>query len=269
MNLQPIHKAELGLLDIFLRFCTDYHLTYFLIGGSMLGAVRHEGFIPWDDDLDIGMPRADYNKFLKVAPAVLGHTAYFLQTPFSDKNYGLSYSKLIDTDTYIEEFNNVNYAKKGIFIDIFPIDVISENAAEQVSQISRLKLYDGSIIVRLGYSLTDSTILKLFRPLSTDQYAQVRKIKHQRDDLMQQYEHSGSSLAKNLASQYRYDKEIFRIEDLDNLIAVPFEGRSVMIPQRYDQLLTQLYGDYMQVPDGDKQVNKHFKKVIIDGIELD
>lgn len=155
--------------------CHQYSLNYFLIGGSLLGAVRHQGFIPWDDDLDVGMPREDYNRFLKVAPVVLSHSAYFLQTPFTDRNYGLSYAKLIDTETQIEEYNNMNHAKKGLFIDIFPFDQISPSSGERTSQMAKLKLLDGSILVRLGYHIVETPLSQMARPLTVKQYNAVQR----------------------------------------------------------------------------------------------
>jgi lipopolysaccharide cholinephosphotransferase len=268
MNLEPIHKTELNLLDIFISLCRQFHLTYFLIGGSMLGAVRHHGFIPWDDDLDVGMPRADYNQFLKLAPVTLGHTSYFLQTPFTDKDYGLSYAKLLDLDTEIEEFNNVNQAKKGIFMDIFPLDGIPAAASERTSQITKLKFYDSSILLRLGYHLLDSPLNDMFKPLTVNQYNQVRQLKRKRDNVLQQFNSSDHTEVKNLASQYKYEKEIMAVSDMTDLISVEFEHYNVNIPRRYDLLLTQLYGDYRQLPPAKNQTNKHFKKVVIDGQEL-
>lgn len=268
MNLKPIQQVELSLFETFIRICNQYSLHYFLVGGSLLGAIRHHGFIPWDDDLDVGMPREDYNKFLKLAPVLLSHSAYFLQTPFTDKNYAMSYAKLIDLDTQIQERNNFNNAKNGIFIDIFPFDAIPEKSSEQTTQMAKIKFYDSSIIVRLGYRLTDSNLNKLFRPLNQRQYAEVRELKHKRDQVFQQFNQQGLQQYKNLASQYKYDKEIMLIEEMSNLISHPFAHLNVMIPADYDVILKRLYGDYMKLPPEADQSPKHYSQVFINDIEI-
>lgn len=248
--------------------CRQYALSYFLIGGSLLGAVRHQGFIPWDDDLDIGMPRDDYNQLLKVAPVVLSHTAYFLQTPYSDRNYGLSYAKLLDTDTQIEEYNNINQAQKGLFIDIFPFDQIPDQASERTAQMTKLKVLDGSILVRLGYHLVDSPLSKLAQPLTVKQYNYVRTLKHKRDDVMQLYHDNRTGMFKNLASQYRYDKELLSTTELTEVTTTLFEHLTVAIPAHYDQILTRMYGNYHQIPASAARTPKHFKHVTIGDEQL-
>lgn len=268
MNLKPIQQAELNLFETFIMICNQYSLHYFLIGGSLLGAIRHQGFIPWDDDLDIGMAREDYNKFLKLAPVLISHSAYFLQTPFTDKNYAMSYAKLIDLDTEIQEKNNYNNAKSGIFIDIFPFDAIPEKSSEQTAQMAKIKFYDSSIIVRLGYRLTDSALNRLFKPLTTRQYGDVRELKHKRDEVFQQYNQDNLPEYKNLASQYKYDKEIMSVEEMTNLTSHPFAHLNVMIPANYDAILSRLYGNYMELPPEGDRSPKHYTEVIINGKEI-
>ncbi|WP_137597814.1 LicD family protein [Paucilactobacillus kaifaensis] len=269
MKLKPIHDVELNLLETFIMLCHQYSLSYFLIGGSLLGSIRHQGFIPWDDDLDIGMPRKDYNQLLKVAPTTLSHTSYFLQTPYTDRNYGLSYAKLLDLDTNIQEINNINNAKKGIFIDIFPFDAISPTSSERTAQMTKFKFYDSSIILRLGYHLIDNPLRKMIRPLSTKQYNEVRQLKHKRDDIMQQFSDTHTTEFKNLASQYKYDREIMTATELTTITTHPFEHLNVCIPQYYDQILTRMYGDYMQLPPKNERVQKHFKEITINGESIE
>ncbi|MDN6126738.1 MAG: LicD family protein, partial [Lactiplantibacillus plantarum] len=129
MPLTPLHQVELRLMRTVIAICEAENIDYFLIGGSLLGAIRHHGFIPWDDDIDIGMRRHDYQRFIAVANHHLDPNKFFLQTGASDPDYALSYMKLLDVNTYIEERNNVNNAFKGVFVDIFPFDKIPDDEA--------------------------------------------------------------------------------------------------------------------------------------------
>jgi lipopolysaccharide cholinephosphotransferase len=120
--IKKLHIIELAMLGEFIRICQKYSLRYYLIGGSALGAVRHSGFIPWDDDIDIGMPRVDYEKFLSVAQAELD-ADLFLQTHKTDPAYPFSFAKIRNSKTtFIQSDSSHLQMNHGVYIDIFPLD---------------------------------------------------------------------------------------------------------------------------------------------------
>lgn len=263
--IERIHHVELATLAHFDQLCHELQLPYFLMGGSLLGAIRHHGFIPWDDDVDVGLLREDYDRFLAQAPAALANTHYFLQTPASDENYALSYAKILDRNTYIEEKRNVNNARKGIFIDVFPLDRIPTDVTAQREQLGKFQLLNTRILLQLRYHLVDNPLRKLQSPLKPEQLAAVADLKAQREVVMTQYQSDDALLqVKNLASQYAYEKEIYQVSELSDLINVPFEQLTVQVPKNYDDILTRLYGDYRQLPPENQQTEKHLELVIMD-----
>ncbi|WP_125583368.1 LicD family protein [Levilactobacillus cerevisiae] len=263
--IERIHQVELGNLTQFNQLCQQLKLPYFLMGGSLLGAIRHQGFIPWDDDVDVGLLRTDYDRFLAAAPALLTGTHYFLQTPASDENYALSYAKLLDRNTYIEEKRNVNNARKGIFIDIFPLDRIPDDEVAQREQLTKFQLLNTRILLQLRYHLVDNPLRKLQSPLKPEQVTAVNALKAQRETDMTQYQADDSlSQVKNLASQYAYEKEIYSVTELTDLIDVPFEQLTVQAPKNYAKILERLYGDYRQLPPENQRTEKHLDLVIMD-----
>ncbi|WP_367295212.1 phosphorylcholine transferase LicD [Levilactobacillus yonginensis] len=263
--IDRIHQVELGNLEQFIHLCDDLHLPYFLMGGSLLGAIRHQGFIPWDDDVDVGLLRADYDQFLAAAPTALAGTHYFLQTPASDENYALSYAKLLDRNTYIEEKNNVNNARKGIFIDIFPLDRIPDDLTAQREQLTKFQILNTRLLFQLRYHLVDNPLRKLQNPLNVDQLAEAHSLKAERQAVMTQYQsQSQLTQVKNLASQYSYTKEVLTVAEVTNLTTVPFEHLTVQVPADYANILTRMYGNYLQLPPENQRTEKHLERVIMD-----
>lgn len=230
--IDRIHQVELGNLAQLITLCDQLQLPYLMMGGSLLGTIRHQGFIPWDDDVDVGLLRADYDRLLTAAPDLLADTHYFLQTPASDENYGLSYAKLLDRNTYIEEKNNVNAARKGIFIDIFPLDRIPLDIGLQREQLTKFQVLNTRILFQLRYHLVDNPLRKLQSPLSPEQLADVKALKAERQALMTQYQGDETLLqVKNLASQYSYNKEVFTVAEVTDLTLMPFERLTVAVPK--------------------------------------
>lgn len=266
-----IHQAELETLKAFVKVCEQLRLPYIATGGTLLGAIRHHGFIPWDDDLDVAMLRSDYEIFLAKAPEVLASEPYFLQTPFSDENYGLSYAKLLNQHTFIEEKNNFNYARKGVFLDIFPLDQIPNSTSQLKKQISDIKRLDSRLLLKLHYNVIDTPMRHLISDLSTEQRQTVLELKKRRLALMQQY-NSDDVLAntkfKNMASQYSYDKEIMTYHQITNTELVPFEDMLLTVSSDYNNILINLYGDYMALPPENQQSAKHISHLITNNQEF-
>ena len=125
-TLDELHQIELEILTDFDKLCQENNLTYFLTGGTMLGAVRHKGFIPWDDDIDVGMPRKDYDKFIEIAPKILGEK-YLLDCFEYNKKYYLPFAKIKKNNTIFDEgFYPDGFMHKGIYIDIIPFENVDE-----------------------------------------------------------------------------------------------------------------------------------------------
>ncbi|MFD1123857.1 phosphorylcholine transferase LicD [Lentilactobacillus raoultii] len=262
---QITHQLELAIFKRFSAIAAAYHLHYVAIGGTLLGAIRHQGFIPWDDDMDIALPRNDYEHFLQIAPAEFKNDHYFLQTPWSDQNYALSYAKILDRNTYIEERNNVNNARKGVFLDIFPLDKIPKSKEKRRRQMIDIRRLDSRIYLKLRYNIIDNPIRRLYGTLSSEQLLAAKTFKQNRQQVMVAYNNRENlDQFKNLASQYSYDKEIFSIDQVQNLTVVPFEDTLIAVPKDYQTVLTKLYGDYLTLPPENQRSEKHIVKLIYD-----
>ena len=122
--MNELQKCQLEILKEFIRICKDNNLQYYLVGGTCLGAVRHKGFIPWDDDIDVAMPRDDYDKFITLQDQM--KKPYFIQTYKSDKNYIYNFAKVRDSSTtFVENFFACSQMNHGVWIDVFPLDGMS------------------------------------------------------------------------------------------------------------------------------------------------
>ncbi|MCP0886773.1 LicD family protein [Ligilactobacillus sp. WILCCON 0076] len=264
MKIEEIHIVELKLLAKFKQICDKNKLKYFLIGGSLLGAVRHKGFIPWDDDVDVGMLRGDYDKMLRILPQELKDSAYFLQTPWSDEHYGLSYAKLLNCDYTIQEKFNYNDARSGLFIDIFPFDAIPISKLSRNLQMLQYKRYNDQLLLKLNYSPFPLPGRDYIKEKIAQNMEEIDSLKVKREEAMCQYElDTFLPECKNLASQYSYDKEVIERENLDKLKEVPFENLMLNVPCAYDQILTTMYGDYMKLPPVERRINKHLMEIEI------
>ena len=138
-KLSKMQITLLHMFDAFHSLCEDNRLTYYALGGTMLGAVRHGGFIPWDDDIDVGMPRDDYNKIRKLMGDSTFEKVYVLETPESgDSNYCFPYSKFYDTSTTLIE-NSRQQLIRGVFIDVFPLEGTANTEAEAERRYKKIK----------------------------------------------------------------------------------------------------------------------------------
>ena len=257
---QAVKDVELEMLKQFVSACKKYSLKYYLMGGTMLGAIRHKGFIPWDDDIDVGMPRSDYEKLLGLAQGVL-KSPHFLQNIYTDKSYPGIHSKIRNSNTtFIESTARKLDINHGIFIDIFPLDYYPEDVKEQ----KRLDQCVHSMNRRISdYYYTFNTKQSLIRRaiglLDNVKHPDARTTLLERDKVLKSVKESG--LIINWGGAWG-KKEIVPAEWYGDGVDTIFEGIPVKVPTEYDKWLTQVYGNYMQLPPVNKRVTHHYTEVI-------
>lgn len=249
-------EVLLELLKELDRVCKKHEIKYQLFCGSALGAVRHKGFIPWDDDLDVAMLRSEYQRFLEIAPSELGEQ-YFLQAELSP-NWSMFFSKLRKNDTtFLEKYHPRYPHHQGIYIDIFPIDNASNNLFWRKVQFYCSKVVIAKSLYRRGYE-TDSKGKKLFmnlcRLLPLKPFHKIAKNEKCTDS---------NFVHTFVACTARYSKGVYQRKWIENTALMDFEGEKYPVSEYYDDLLSTLYGDYMRIPSEDeRKIKEH--AVLID-----
>ncbi len=253
-------KHQLMMLDMLYeihRICTKHSISYMLYAGSALGAVRHQGFIPWDDDLDVAMMRPDYERFLEIASEELDTETYFLQKEFSE-HWPMFFSKLRRNGTACIERYIAKDPKThmGIYIDIFPCDNLSDIQVVRKIQFLASKVVIAKSLDRRGY-LTDSLVKKAFmrfcRLIPRGPVLRFVQMKGGRDTNMVHCFLGGAS---------RYESSVFPRAWISDTILMPFEGGQFPVSGAFHEMLTKLYGDYMvPLPEEKRGVKVHAELV--------
>lgn len=239
-ELRKHQKVMLEMLCEVDRICQKHNIAYMLFAGTMLGAVRHQGFIPWDDDLDVVMLRPEYERFLKIAPSELDPEVFFLQKEFS-LHWPMFFSKLRRNGTTCIEryFPKDPEQHQGVFIDIFPCDNLYDNPLLQKAQFLAAKIVIAKSLDARGY-LTDSWGKRLFilfcRLLPKKPFVKLVCNERYCDTKMVHVFFGASS---------KYKKSVFPRQWFTELTKLPFEGREYPLSACYHEILTALYGDYM------------------------
>lgn len=261
IELKMLHSLELKIALEIKRVCKKNNIRFFLAYGSLLGAVRHNGFIPWDDDLDIAMPREDYEKFIRIFNQETNTDEYFLENWDTEANYGLSFTKIKLNGTVFEE-NSIRGTNthKGIFVDVFPYDELIGDK-KKIRKTARRVLILGKIYkFRLGYLPTNpknrrqkieaQIIGALAKPISKKW---IRRKLYQEET---RYNGTNAPFTTFISGAYNV-RDYFERSLLDESIEMEFEGVKFPIPENYEQILTCIYGDYMHLPPVEKRVFRH------------
>ena len=254
-TLKKLHQIGLEVLIEVDRVCKKYDIPYFLCGGTLLGSLRHKGFIPWDDDIDIGMLRSDYEYFEKCY--IKEHSKdYYLHSYNTDNKYWLSFLKLKKNNTTIDEkFIEKLDTHKGIFVDIFPFDKVPDKGFTKALKIRSffIKLIAEAIFVKRGlYKYKDSR-----RPLFTFVMTlmPVKCLINLQYKLMNKYNKKDYHHCVCYVGSYDVKREYISIDDLYPTKEGTFEGHTFSIPNNSHVYLTNLYKDYMKLPPRDKRKN--------------
>jgi len=259
-QLTKLRKVQLEVLNEFVNFCAKNNLKYFLTSGTLLGAVRHKGFIPWDDDIDVGMPRDDYDKFLNLFLENKSSNCYIAaqQVPINTFYYYLGYTKFCRKNTvYAKEYLTPDQYL-GIYIDIWPFDNCIKFIAPLQKKLTTfswlLYRYKTNCIIqnmsrkhKLAMPFIYFLPLKIIKIFTKASYAIFNKNK--------------TKYVVNFPSKYKVNKEIQKYGDIFPLTKVYFEGVEYNAPGNIDAFLKKLYGNYMELPPVEQQVLYKFSYV--------
>lgn len=257
-------KLQLKILERFIKICEKYNLRYSVSGGTLIGSLRHEGYIPWDDDIDVDMPREDYEKFIHLYKKHYNGGEIKIIDRREEKLYHLNFAKLHDTKTILREKNVLDkYAMLyGIYIDIFPLDNVSGNKENRRKFLKKnyyalklitMNVYDKDDIkhnsqrMRRLYNMA-WRILKIV-PINLLTGIEEMRIKRYSK------ENKGSGYLRELGFGTKDFECAFHESDFSSYIKKKFEHLEVNVPVGYDRILRSEYGDYMQLPPEEERIN--------------
>lgn len=267
-KLNELQLIEKDLLCEYIKFCEQHNLTYFLIGGTLLGAIRHNGFIPWDDDIDVAMPREDYDKFCFLAEKYFIADTFF-QSYRTDKNYPYIFTKLRNSNTtFVEKIYSRVSMNHGVYIDIFPIDGISTKTKTTPKKLHKKIIWKSLLFLvswpknlfrkpHLKTCISDILIDILVLPFYLFHINNWSKKLYEKQ--MKKIRIEDATFVANIqCGDYRNKGNVYPKYLLDEYIDWPFEDLICKVPKHYDEFLTLSYGDYMKLPPIEKQVGHHY-----------
>ena len=262
----PLSMAQLSILNIFKEikpFLEKSSIPYYLLGGSLLGAVRHKGFIPWDDDIDIGIVREDYERFLEMVSKNLPeHLELRSYRDESDHHY--YFSRIVDTRYVLNREGSLVSRKENLWVDIFPLDGMPNNWLLRRIHMLRLlwvrfcyhvACFDKVNLKRPNRPLSERIIIAIVKNVHLGGHRDSKKWLVKLDKLLRKYKVQDSNWIVNFMGQYKF-KEMFPKSYYGKGKLYTFEDMQLMGPEDYDKVLSQMYGDYMKEPeDCDKNVH--------------
>ncbi|RSK10111.1 LicD family protein [Streptococcus oralis] len=255
LSIEEAKKLELDILDFIDSFCKEHGINYCINYGTLIGAIRHKGFIPWDDDIDLSMTRENYEKFIQLFSEK--QSRYKLLSLETDDQYFNNFIKIVDPTTKIIDTRNTKTYDSGVFIDIFPMDTFNDSKVVDICyKLESFKLLSFSKHKNIVYGdsklkdLIRTLFWLLLRPVSPRFFA------NQIEKQIQKYRVENGEYIAFIPSKAK-EKEIFPRDMFDELIETPFEHLVLPAPKHFDAVLKQFYDDYMTVPPKEKQIYIH------------
>lgn len=267
-ELRELQLVDLALFKEFAYFCEKNNIKYFALGGTLLGAIRHKGFIPWDDDMDLGIPREDYEKLIYLCSKE--KTKFELHTYDNDINHYRYFARLEDSSIKIRRNDNRIVEISSAWIDIFPLDGMPNNFILRKlwkyyllyrRAIYKLSCFDKGVnINKDGRPLIEKCLIKLGKITPTQKLFNTKKELMKLDNALKRFSYSKSNYLVNAMGAYKFN-EMFHKKIYGDGKWYDFEDTKIWGPEDYDTVCKQLYGDYM-TPLKDEYKNHHSSEVL-------
>lgn len=261
--IMQVLSSVVGILD-------ELEIPYYMQGGTMLGAIRHQGFIPWDDDVDLGIPREDYDRLLKVVAEKLPDNLQ-LRTYEDETDHHYYFARIVDTRYRIRRMGSLEERLENVWVDLFPLDGMPNGAMARNWHKIRLTLvrlkyhlscFEKVNIKRPGRPLIERIIIRFAMLTRVGKWFNTRRQLDKMDALLRKYPPAQSDWLVNFMGQtsYRFN-EMFKKEVYGKKILYTFENMQLVGPERYDEYLKSLYGEYM-IPPKEADRNAHVSELV-------
>lgn len=262
VTLRKVQLMELKCLNEVRRICEANNIQYFLIGGTLIGAVRHKGFIPWDDDIDIGMLRSDYDRFCEICKTQLNTELFYFQNWDTEENnadYEISRIRLNNTKFVLYHRQGLKSSHHGFYVEVIPYDDLPKGKLRCHIYGTRFRGLKRLVGVRKGYKYRLSNPVKRYIFYFIVNLSKIIPIRHFEKILEtyhKKYFNTNSEYVFLLGGAYKWYVEKHLRSTVSEYTELEFEGQMYPVPKNYDLFLTEQYGNYMQFPPKEKQVNK-------------
>ena len=266
LTISEIRQIELDILKYFHRFCEENNLTYYLAYGTLLGAVRHKGFIPWDDDIDVHMPRTDLERLVKIFNEKNTNKNIGILTIYNNPNFYMPLVRLVNKNTIIDrkKIFDIN-CDVSIWLDIFPLDNMSDDYKEALSLNRKAKTFRwlaNQKIFKFNMNTSFSQkiknifhkIIKFSLRLVSSEYL-MKKI----DKISKKY--MQPEMTKYVGWAANFKTNIYQSSYFKERVLLEFEGDKFFAPKEYDKILTEYFGNYMELPPEDKRIGHNMEEV--------
>lgn len=263
-ELRKLQLEELKILKKLMKIWKENKIQYFMLGGTFLGAIRHKGFIPWDDDIDIGIPRNDYEKFIK------------LFSKYEKENFKLEkvkhkyFIKIVNENILIKLNMGMEAEVTGAWIDIFPLDGMPANFFKKKIHMFRVLFWRAmfqfanfSVAVNIKNKkrpIHEKILINIGRIFKFEHILKNFDVEKGLDKCLKKYNYENSEFVGNFMGAYKF-KEMFHKKIYDEINEYEFEEMKLIGPKDYDFVLKQLYGDYMKLPSAEER-NKHQSEIL-------
>ena len=263
--MDQIHACGQEILDEFVRICEENGLKYYLIAGTLLGAIRHKGPIPWDDDVDVCMPREDFDKFKKIMLAKPEGEVYHIHCRENDKKYPSRLARLMKSGTSYRvqgwEHRNMKYME--LWVDIFPLDsAIDPTDKRYQKHAKRMNMMKSISFNKVSGDIKSMSIKgKCLHYII--QFIPSRLLNFLDEKMMKKYQKCDCEYYTNWGSKYGYQKQTMPKSWYEPSTKVVYNGKEYDAPRKWDNILKKLYGDYMKLPPTEDQRGHDVSEIIV------